>query len=48
MNDLFSPYLIALGLIVISTLYGYWLGNKDGYQKGLDDGFNNYFNSERR
>jgi len=43
-----SPYLIAFGLVVVSSLYGYWMGRIDGYTKGLDDGFNKAFDQDRK
>jgi hypothetical protein len=48
MNDFISPYLVALILVVMGALYGYYIGHRDGYSQGREDGWNSAFDRERK
>jgi hypothetical protein len=48
MNDSISPYLVALALVVLGALYGYYIGARDWYNRGREDGWNEAFDRERK
>jgi hypothetical protein len=48
MMDAINPYLAVGILMIVACVYAYYLGWRDGYQRGDDIGFNRALDDERR